>query len=504
MSIRIKNAWLQEHDGAYLYWVSSPWRGDSDNMVTCVFRADSESKPIFRPWGELPLLRMGYLYKDGMPVSLRSDCSSFLFTSSQIKRAEFKTARDCLPAKDYPLNPYHSPALYDQCLVCYTEREIYVIPCVEIVRAVAGVSSFLINRLLSGSSLSDYASIEEEDHKINFSPYSSGNAYPAAMRKPDLIIEYVNFCCQPEMANWWKSIQNAYLAFSTDRQYRIKTGFPKSSSLVIRGHGYRFGSIVFLPSIELANLPIVKKEISFDNPSEKSANDPSKPGQTILRDESPNKDLGIDGGSKNSSISESIPINGDRFSFRPKIIHVSRGNGESRNRTKTIPQEKESITVSMEDVLPGSSLPHFETVPDVCDDPTPPLDSKPGFHSICKAIDRLHQQGVIHDVKLKYDVRTYHYAVFTGITRSGSFLILEFSEQAPPISTLIVKRENGVLNGGEADHILSRFLSSWESAGRHWLRPSLDRLGIPYQLLRHNTNRSSLRLAQLLQDKLRS
>ena len=58
-----RDAWLQEHDSAYLYWVSSPWRRDRGNMVTCVFRADSESKRIFRPGGELPLLRMDIYIK---------------------------------------------------------------------------------------------------------------------------------------------------------------------------------------------------------------------------------------------------------------------------------------------------------------------------------------------------------------------------------------------------------------------------------------------------------
>jgi hypothetical protein len=145
-----------------LYWLCSPYRGADGNWVVRAYflRENSPTPEVVEyPWGTLPLLRTGRLYVDGDLVENDPRFSPQKTFISDIQNGTFCRAYD-IPRRLYDF--FCIRELGDQRLwKFWSNRTLYYIPCLELIRAFLTPSKTLANQLLRPNGL-DFLIDEEE------------------------------------------------------------------------------------------------------------------------------------------------------------------------------------------------------------------------------------------------------------------------------------------------------------------------------------------------------
>ena len=473
--VKIDSDWLEQHSGmAWLYWVSSPQLSKvntAQRLVRCAFVSGDDYKIIERPWGELPLLQPGYVYSNCFLSKPLQDLQHFRFDSSDITRSFVQPALQCIQQTLHPLAKYSPSFLNDNCLVCIVQDISYVIPCTEVIRAIAGTSSFFIELLLSASSLMNYAQIFIGKDKIHIYPYEGFNKYPSNMRSDQQIFEFANFTCNSVMRNWWDSVQSDFLSKSDKNLiHPISAVFPNDNSFSVRGLGKRLYNTVLLLHIDIDHLPTIEKPIAFITPEKHmSSNNSARTNKRTLLQSNPDEIILSDSDSaKKSTITFDMAINPERYAFPPKIaqLHYKANHSDFIEPTTAILTENPVCAASMSDSLPGGTLPKADISPAFLPSNDPiTIEKRAGFSLFTEAIRVLTKSRRMRIIHIAFNNTPAEYAIVTIQRGENQYLIIEFSDRIPPVSTLIA----GPLSPNRDLHQIEQdLLRSWSKNNKHW------------------------------------
>lgn len=481
-----------------LLWLTQPWNptgtGDNTKLIRAVFQSEHNKKIIYRPLGELPFLKMGYFYSNGRLDKISSKLKSFSFSIKNCSSPVFYSAKSCLPADFFQFGSGKDTVYGNDFCAIYRSKEYnYIIPCMEIIRAVAGTHSFLISTLFSTRSLADYVHYEETDEQLHLTLREDGyNKYPSSMLNNAAIYEFANFAFNPILRNWWDEISEGQKA---DPSKRIKTGFPQSSQLFIRGYGLQQGRDIILLHIDADHIPMLEKKIIAEHSSfYKKKKDSASSEHTGFKENEFSDVISLtdDPISRNSNISVTTADNPNRYASNPLIVR-QKIEMDGRNRMLCKDVEKDEIKGSMSDTVYGGKVPHVEVLPDRSEK----IPIRPGFEQFCKAINYLGIHRHISNLSIQYHKTGVQvYAVATGSFRTRPFMIIEFPPEKIDLSTLIIR------NCNDEARVERLAVTSLRNHNMHWDRSDLKSLQLNLYLLRHTEYRSPQTFAELLRKHL--
>lgn len=162
-SLQFKKWPFQENERIKVHWFRSPYRVENKEWVLDIIlqREDqSIKKKATIPFGSLPWLRLGQYIVDGKPLR-ESEGHIKNIQMLNVDEGSIKPAVQCIPKNLYLLQ---YPKNYDEnCWSVTYKDKLFVIPCIEIARALLAPSRFLANALIDPVGL-QYLIDEVEEH----------------------------------------------------------------------------------------------------------------------------------------------------------------------------------------------------------------------------------------------------------------------------------------------------------------------------------------------------
>lgn len=139
-----------------VHWVSSPFLSADRKAYYCKVYFSDDGHPLPEPlaiqWGAVPQLWIGRRFRAGLPLDEDAPCfTHIMINASGITGQYTLSARNALYRRTYELD---IQAIYEEsCLHFNYENREYIVPCVELVRALFMPSSGFANQLLSSEGL---------------------------------------------------------------------------------------------------------------------------------------------------------------------------------------------------------------------------------------------------------------------------------------------------------------------------------------------------------------
>ncbi len=146
---------IKENETVTLYWITSPVTdiASGAKTMTVFFKAGKEIIPVEMPWGSLPLMKIGCDYRDGRMISKGAWPAQGELVIKNNRNARIAKAYDCIPANLYSLLDASPKAGFEKCYCFQNNGVTYVIPCIELVRALYGDKRFFVDRILTSDGL---------------------------------------------------------------------------------------------------------------------------------------------------------------------------------------------------------------------------------------------------------------------------------------------------------------------------------------------------------------
>lgn len=177
-----------------LHWLRSPSQVGAKKQwkMQAVFRREDESlEEVTFPWGALPMLRLGSVFRDGKPTG-----ETVVGTPARIRFDAGARAKICsgwsVPA------PYglKGADVNEWCVIVWQNGKQFVIPCLEVIRAYFALNRMMACELLRPDSFSDIcaATLENREAHLDFSSHAAAASIsPEVLKRMALILFERNF-----------------------------------------------------------------------------------------------------------------------------------------------------------------------------------------------------------------------------------------------------------------------------------------------------------------------
>lgn len=483
-----------------LYWISSPFKAKNNGyLAPAVFMGKEKDFILYRPWGELPFLKMGQIYCNGSVTNcFDGRMEEFTVPVGQIENQTIRNSYAAIPRDLYPLKPYKIMD-GDQCCQFTVDEINYIVPCIEIIRAVAGTSPFFINNLISSNRLSDFSDckIENDILHIDF-PENCPYKFPYSLRTKKGIREYANFIDNPPLNNWWESVNSDFMAKTDARnEAKIAARIPDIPDSVIQGFGISINDTVLLLHISLQGLPnpphaIEAAQLNYEL---NIANHPhQKQKHSVYEEASGNITLQDEEYANLSNAETESPDFANRYEHpaNVKFVPVRRACITEAHSHKKLTDEEQECS-AQEAVLGGKHRGVEMTFAD-----TAKFSLPPAFRLLQNALHILEQSRFLKDLHSSTDITNSYVIVYGKTTADNCIALLEFYQaEERNISMLILS------GSGSCETVTKRLLGRFQSGNGHWAKEDFYNIA-PFQnyLLKHNKNRTAARLATLLEEHI--
>lgn len=434
MAIIMNNWPFGENEAAKIYWISSPYRNfKGDMMVNVTLELNRKFKNIERAWGELAFLGTGLVCQRNYVRNVPSTLDRYELQCTNIKKQELMMSNQ-IPKNLFCTEKYK---IYtNDCCTKLTANGItYIIPCVEIVRAIAGTNPFFLNKLLTSDSLTDFSSCSINNNVISMELCNIGpHKFPSALRTKYMIREYTNFLFNSELHRWWEAVNADFLSALN---LKIKAKIPMLEGSTITGQGIRNENIVLLLHIVLEHLPNLPYRINVLHFTPKSRTS-SKASAKVHPYEGSSGDnvMQAHGSANSSSVEMQTLESSSRYDNSPNISYIYKDayTGLDSHTYKKISNKEQ--TVSAQDTILGGKNKGVVITPL----PTKSFTLPSAFELLQNAFSILIQDNFLRITKIMAKDSLNDYVIVLGYTTYGySTAILEFCQaEGRNISTLIL------------------------------------------------------------------
>lgn len=475
--------WIPNVQKATLYWLSSPWKGSNGQIY---LSADFKTLTgafyrINLPWGDLPILKMGWDYQNGVPCGKVNTLIKGKFSINHDVTQIHESAITAIPKDLYPLAPPTQNsteqskltplkgALTEYCLKIQQDGFTYIIPCIEVMRAAYVNKAFLANCMLNTHGLSTFTieeSVEGTQLKVAFS-----EDYPASFLDRDSVTEFIWL----KHTNAYNEVQSIYTQWVTEK--RIKVNLPKQSNIEYHYFGFQKGSHILILNLELHNLIVPFSTIHISHPS-LTEKDSEKPSSKVVYHQKQSSDELLLNPDMTTNKQSRLLVEGEiptkHFRSLPDIKRqYSPHVAEKKSRTYI--DDISGCEFSTQDhTQTGRARPVDFTSEKQVDEP---IALKPGFEAFCNALQHIQKNRFVMGVIVEYgpitgqgnfaimpDGTRREYAVATIKLASGkrcSVIEVNCSNNWS-LSTLIVRRVP------DSQAIAQDVIKQLISAGGHW------------------------------------
>lgn len=520
-----------------LFWLCSPYFDTDQNwMIKAVFRKKDHSlREVEYPWGTIPYLRLGQLYKNGYLMDSNHTGEKGKITVPNNYWGELCSGFDLPPGLYYfyKKSDYGKQKLWKFNVQDYT----YYIPCIELVRSLLTPSKTLANSILKPNGLEFL--IEHDSTYGDTVLLELSGQFPSSNANDETVI-HLAWLKYNKLANkaWNSVFHNVFnVAIKASRNNPVSQ-FSKGIPISVfppltRGTqlGYRAISrgknVLILELLGISDLSIPYKMIKYWHPSFKrseTVNEPRRPRNAHGgEDTKGDKELDSSGsGAKTQSNHDSLEMPSTLFKFKqkPKTEKVRTGVQKSRTGPRIDGDEPhkgskqgtaETTVSTQEPVFGGQVKPiEFKTLEIV------EQKRYDGLEDFMKMINFVTKAGFYIQLSLVYiplgkrisitPKGSRRICAVASIKKSGQNPCYIFEVARPDcwaISTLIILTNDNVLNVFKLEELTSELLMGLLSNNGHWNLDDLNQ-NSDYVIgkLKHTSNQDPYRWAERVIEKV--
>ena len=240
-----------------VYWVTSPDRAGKTARTKVYFQVNRTGilVPVEMAWGMLPDLRIGSKFQGGELLSIFPEKANYEIVASRVENQKIKNAADCIPTKLYSLHKIHQ-LCSEKCVEFEYQKKRFVIPCIELVRAIYAHNTVLAYQIISTGgieNLIDISSWSANGDTISFDFLNKTERVNRALAQSIAILYGFS-----DLKNGFASVYTNYT-----KHRRIIAEIPAVQMLRLCCYGSEKDGIVFLSAIEHVKTPCPYKEIQY-------------------------------------------------------------------------------------------------------------------------------------------------------------------------------------------------------------------------------------------------
>ena len=486
-----------------LYWIRSPKPDPVSHqwMTTAVFQDKARNvHDVPVPWGFLPWLKLGNLYRNGISVGDLSQGNKIKLDGLDRWDVQIAEAGQIIPREGYPLRTWLN--LAESCWVFSRGVQTVVIPQFEGIRALVAPTRFLALGCLQPSFLD---TIVRDYHIKGDTLYIEFSAdVPVRLLTRAVVLQLAYLLLDPSLRRCWDAIYPYRLRAD---QGHIQCPPPDVRSLVVRGQPMPKDTLLVYEILQAKLHPLPVNQVLWRHPH--SEPEPEWDEATVRwrRVDTAGKDLALDNRVAATGAG-SILVDGTGAIRDTRRIQVRRWGLESRKTRnwRVLTKDRQEFKVSGADVGTGAKRPPVDVALDIPQGDLLETEREDGLEDFLAAtrwmrqafesyvsinvLDSPGDQGFWAVDGKPRRVATVHMVLPSGLEAT----VLEFARPDEyPISTLIVA---DILDQDEVKTLLPSLLS--REGG--WNCSALDqKWGSHYHLLRH-LPRPPQRWAALLTD----
>lgn len=265
---------FEKNEEVVLYWLCSPFKNRNGNWtLRAVFkRATGELKEVYYPWGTLPGLFIGGIYKDGLYTEksvLRESIDITIPPNIKYKIDE------CFKIPPLLYNFYNKLEYGKQmCCIFTINNTVYYIPCIEIIRSILCPYKFLLHRVIEPYSFKNLILKEEISNKYIKLFFS--NDFPTTLTTKTALshITWLNY--NKKATHIWNEIYQSRLVYCSryenpinllEKSIPLAAGLPFDSKVTLSVKGVRMGNhFTILEITQISGLKHPFFILDFDHP----------------------------------------------------------------------------------------------------------------------------------------------------------------------------------------------------------------------------------------------
>lgn len=491
---------FKNDETATLFWINSPYTAKNGaKMVRIYLNTDSTMVPFDLPWGCLPLLKIGYRYLNGRIFDEGVGLSTGSFSLKNINKPKIKNAYDSIYKRFYSFNNA-SPCGFEKCISFYVGNNRFIIPCIELVRAVFANKSFYANRLISSAGLNELTTSEQIGNNHIHIDFSSD--FPRELLKDQFIEEYIWLKYTPEIYSCWESVYSNLVVTK-----HIEVQMPSLLGAVIKYKGLSYRNQTLILNIQLRNLRFPFESYSYSHPYRTETSGPATSERVKYLGPNGSDNLPLDSRAITTKKNGTLLIFDDEVSKHfinpPKLIKTPQLSHEGF-KAKKIYIEKQMPIFSMQDNTgDGRALPVDLLSPNNVQ----PVASDSDFIEFCSALNQIKKTSGVMSLDVLYisipgdskfsimvDGRRRRLAVAKALLSHGQTLsIIEACNMDGwELSTLtILSNEDGKM-------IVNQILEKLIVANGHWSKSwFIDSSAVRFKPIKHY-DRDPIHWAELM------
>ncbi len=495
------------NQGVTLYWIRSPQRDPVSGqwMTTAVFQDDSQRlHEVSVPWGFLPWLKLGRLYRNGVPMGDASQGSLIAIDNLDQWDVQIAEAGQVIPRTGYPLRTAMNLAEF--CWVFSRGARTVVVPQFEGMRSLVAPTRFLALGCLQPSFLDTIVRDYNIQGDILYMEFSKD--MPVRLLTRATVLQLAHLLLDPSLRRCWDALYPYQLRTDSGR---MACPPPAVRNLVVRGQPMPTATLLVYEVLEAKLYPLPVHQVLWRHPQNELEPERDEAKIRWRRVDAAGKDLALDHRVAATGAG-SILVDGTGAISGTRRIQVRRWGLESRRTRnwRVLSKERKEFTVSGADVGTGAKRPPVDVALDIPQGDLPQTGIEEGLNDFLAAIRSMRQtfDGLVI-VKIINTLGEQGFWVVDGTPRPMAIVrvvspsgqeatVLEFARPDEyPISTLIVADS---LAREEVNTLLPSLV--FREGG--WNGTALDQQwGSHYHLLRHLT-RPPERWAALLTDWART
>ncbi len=160
--VKIKNWPFDKGEEVKLGWISEPYKRDNKWMIDAYFQGKSGRQRLALDWASLHFLVKDKYYIDGNLNNSKAHEDSYI---EEINLNEFKVNYSEKPWEiRYGKSMVNTKA---KSFTFFKNKQLYVLPAYEIIRAILAPNRFLLNRIVEMDTLENYFTYDVEDDFLN-------------------------------------------------------------------------------------------------------------------------------------------------------------------------------------------------------------------------------------------------------------------------------------------------------------------------------------------------
>lgn len=493
MKIRLKDWPFSSGEAVLLNWIRSPFLCNQDRqwkMVAVFRRSDGSSHDVLVSWGMLPMLRVGFFYKDGCLTTKNIASLSQVVRFGRAARVEIKKNSLLIP-------PIHILSKEDQrehCVVIWMDNIQFVIPCLEVIRAYFAQNRMLTNELLRLDSFNGVCTAEQSNDEVTIS-FSKQIAITAL--SSEIVTRIALALFDDEFSSSWRQVWMSKTRIGANNAFLenpIEMLPPRLIGSEWKILGVKMGlTVQVLQIIDLTtpvlDLPFTK--IYYDHPRFKKSQRSSGGGnEGHVKKQEGVDEVEIDTGpSAPKGLTEprtvQIPKTKIQMGGKVSVVRVETAvpGDDSEGRGGLRVYEDSTTTGSIEVTfndeagvgeLPSAEFTHFESLEDLPE----------GFNKLFDALDRIDNVDISYcagdapkesplPLLPKSEGKARPYVVACISRQQKSFFLIEVdNSDSHRLSTLVFVAEGG----RPIMPLINSIISKGVAVGGHWDKEGLKKI----------------------------